>query len=78
VRFQAGVQRTADASAKDPDAFRQALPKIGKFSPDLAGKVHLNQWKVETDRASIELIAGVMRRIGLMDGNLDYGSAVLQ
>lgn len=76
--FRAGVQRTADAIAADPAAFRAALPKIGKFDPNLAGKVHLNQWKVKTDRASIELIAGVMKKIGLLQGDIDYSSAVLQ
>jgi NitT/TauT family transport system substrate-binding protein len=76
--FRGGVQRTADAIVKDPDAFRAALPKIGGFDPSLASKVHLNQWKVKTDQASIELIAGVMKKIGLMQGDIDLGTAVLQ
>jgi NitT/TauT family transport system substrate-binding protein len=76
--FRAGVQRTADAIARDPAAFRAALPKIGKFDPSLASKVHLNQWKVKTDQASIQLIAGVMKRIGLLQGDIDYQAAVLQ
>jgi NitT/TauT family transport system substrate-binding protein len=75
--FRAGVQRTADSIAKDPDAFRAALPKIGKFAPELAEKIHINQWKVKTDRASIELIASVMQRIGLMKGDIDFNKAVL-
>jgi NitT/TauT family transport system substrate-binding protein len=75
--FRAGVQRTADSIANDPESFRAALPKIGKFAPELARKIHINQWKVKTDRASIELIASVMQRIGLMKGDIDIDKAVL-
>ncbi|GAA4087565.1 ABC transporter substrate-binding protein [Actinomadura miaoliensis] len=76
--FQAGVRRTAESIARDPDAFRAALPKIAGFAPALAAKINLPGWNGTTDRASVELIASSMRRLGLTDEPFDYDKGVLK
>ncbi len=76
--FQAGVRRTAEEIERDPAAFRAALPKIAGFSPKVASGIHLPSWKGTTDRASIQLIAGSMRRLGLTDKPFDYEKHVLK
>jgi NitT/TauT family transport system substrate-binding protein len=76
--FQAGVRRTAESIHRDPDAFRAALPKIAGVKPALASKIHLPQWNGTTDRASVDLIAAAMRRLGLTDRPFDYATHVLK
>lgn len=74
--FQAGVERTARAVAKDPEAFREALPEISDLAPKLASTMNLPVWRGSNDRESIETIHAVMREIGLTDAELDYERAV--
>jgi NitT/TauT family transport system substrate-binding protein len=76
--FQAGVRRTAESIERDPAAFRAALPETAGFSPKVASAIHLPSWKGTTDRASIQLIAGSMRRLGLTDKAFDYDRGVLK
>ncbi|SDJ74315.1 ABC transporter substrate-binding protein [Nonomuraea jiangxiensis] len=76
--FQAGVRRTAEAIRRDPATFRAALPKIAGIKPELAGSIHLPQWKGTTDRASVDLIATSMRRLGLTDRTFDHDRYVLK
>ncbi|MBF8190218.1 ABC transporter substrate-binding protein [Nonomuraea sp. K274] len=76
--FQAGVRRTAESTRRDPAAFRAALPKIAGLKPELAEKIHLPQWNATTDRASVDLIAASMRRLGLTDRSFDHTRHVLK
>lgn len=76
ARFQRGVQRTADAIAADPKAFRAALPEIAEFDPDLAQRVNLPRWRGHTDRGSVELIKDGMLRYGLIESDLSYQDIV--
>jgi NitT/TauT family transport system substrate-binding protein len=76
--FQAGVRRTAESISHDPKAFRQALPGIAGFRPELAAKIHLPSWSGATDRGSVELIGRSMRRLGLTEREFDYDKGVLK
>jgi NitT/TauT family transport system substrate-binding protein len=75
--FQKGVKATAEDIANDRESFRAALPKISNLDAAMAAKVRLNQWKPESDRASIDLLAGIMLRIGYLKGRFDYDQAVV-
>jgi ABC-type nitrate/sulfonate/bicarbonate transport system substrate-binding protein len=75
--FQRGVRATAQDIATDPESFRKALPKISTLDTAMAAKVRLNQWKPQNDRASLELFAGIMRKIGYLKHDFDYGKAVV-
>lgn len=66
-RFRAGVARTAEAIAENPDDFRAALPRIAELDPELAEQVILPDWKGEVDRDSLELIASLMVEHGLVE-----------
>jgi ABC-type nitrate/sulfonate/bicarbonate transport system substrate-binding protein len=75
--FQRGVQATADAIAKDPDAFRAALPQLGEIDPALAEKVRINLWRGTTDRESLHLIQDLMLRYGLIEAEVDLDQTVV-
>ncbi|GAA3879046.1 ABC transporter substrate-binding protein [Streptomyces sedi] len=70
--FRAGVERTAESIAEDPDSFREALPEISELAPELAERMNLPVWRGSTNRESVETIHGVMREIGLTEADLDY------
>jgi NitT/TauT family transport system substrate-binding protein len=75
--FQKGVQATADSIAEDPDAFREALPKISQTSPEVAAKVRINLWRGTNDMDSLELIQGLMVDYALIDKELDLDEVVV-
>ncbi|MFC4562158.1 ABC transporter substrate-binding protein [Nocardiopsis mangrovi] len=75
--FQAGVAATAEDVARDPEAFRDALPEISDLDPELAARMNLPRWSGATDRESIEAVHAVMVDIGLTDAELDFGEAAV-
>lgn len=75
--FQEGVRLTAESISEDPDSFREALPEIADFDPELAQEANLPTWRAESDRESLELIHEVMGEIDMVDGEFDYAESVL-
>ncbi|MGH8867768.1 MAG: ABC transporter substrate-binding protein [Actinomycetes bacterium] len=75
--FQRAVKATGDAVAADPAAFREALPRISETDPALAERVRINLWRGTTDRASLELVMGLMVDYGLIDAPVDLDAAVV-
>ncbi len=65
-RFQQGVADTAASISKDPQSFRDFLPKGSSIPPPAAQKVILPAWKAKTDQASVDLTAQLMRKYGLV------------
>jgi len=65
-RFQQGVADTAASIAKDPQAFRDFLPKGSSIPPAAAQKVILPAWKAKSDQASVALTSQLMKRYGLV------------
>jgi NitT/TauT family transport system substrate-binding protein len=65
-RFQHGAADTAASIAKDPQAFRDFLPKGSSIPPAAAQKVILPAWKANNDQASIDLTKQLMRKYGLV------------
>lgn len=65
-RFQQGVADTAASIARDPQSFRDFLPKGSSIPPAAAQKVILPAWKAKSDQASIDLTEQLMRKYGLV------------
>src|SRR4051812_22003375 len=64
--FQQGVADTAASISKDPQAFRDFLPKASSIPPPAAQKVVLPAWKANNDPASIALSERLMKQYGLV------------
>jgi NitT/TauT family transport system substrate-binding protein len=64
-RFQLGVADTAASITRDPQSFRDFLPKGSSIPPAAAQKVILPAWKAKTDPASVALTSQLMKRYGL-------------
>lgn len=65
--FQKGVQKTADAIAQNPEAFRNALPKIGDIDPQLAQEAGISVWRGKNDLGSLELVQDLLAKYGLIN-----------
>jgi len=65
-RFRQGVADTAASITKDPQAFRDFLPKASSIPPPAAQKVALPAWKANNDPASIALSERLMKQYGLV------------
>jgi NitT/TauT family transport system substrate-binding protein len=74
--FRQAVTETAKAIADNPDAFRQAQPKITTITPEAAAKLSLPAWKGIVDTASLTWMADHMKKYGLVDKSIDVTSAV--
>ena len=75
--FARAVKATAEDIREDPDAFREALPKLVDLDPALAQEINLIQWRGESDMESIQLTGELMAKYGLIDEEIDYEDAVL-
>jgi NitT/TauT family transport system substrate-binding protein len=75
-RFRDGVADTAAAIEEDPAAFRAFLPKASMIPEPAAKKVVLPVWKAESDQASLDLIATLMDRYGIVEGKPDTTEVV--
>jgi NitT/TauT family transport system substrate-binding protein len=76
-RFARAVKATAEDIQQDPDAFREALPKLVDLDPALAQEINLIQWRGESDMESIQLTGELMVKYGLVDEEIDYEDVVL-
>src|SRR4051794_8221354 len=75
-RFHAGVAETAKSIASDPAAFRAFLPKASEIPPPAAQKAILPAWKADSDPASLDLTATLMKRYGITKDKPDTGDAI--
>jgi NitT/TauT family transport system substrate-binding protein len=75
-RFHAGVAETAKSIAADPAAFRAFLPKASEIPPPAAQKAVLPAWKADSDPASLDLTATLMKRYGITKDKPDTGDAI--
>jgi NitT/TauT family transport system substrate-binding protein len=75
-RFRDGIADTADAIAEDPAAFREFLPEASEIPPPAAQKAILPEWKAQSDDASLELTAELMKRYGVTEEKPDTSDAV--
>lgn len=74
-RFREGVAETAKSIEADQAAFRKFLPTAAKIPPAAAQKAQLPTWKAESDQASIELTAKLMKQYGVSKDQPDAGEA---
>ncbi|MFC7406921.1 ABC transporter substrate-binding protein [Georgenia alba] len=76
--FQAGVQATADAIAEDPQAFRDALPELGDFDPQIAADLSLPVWHGTNDEESLALINESLVTYGILDSEVDLSTLLYE
>lgn len=74
-RFKEGVGETARAIEADQAAFRKFLPTAAKIPAPAAQKARLPTWKAESDQASIDLTAKLMKRYGVTKTEPDAADA---
>ena len=77
-RFREGVAETARAIESDPKAFRAFLPKASQIPPPAAQKAELPIWKAESDKASVDLTAGLMEKYGVAKSKPDTSEALAE
>jgi NitT/TauT family transport system substrate-binding protein len=77
-RFRAGVAQTAKAIESDPAAFRKFLPKASKIPPPAAQKSALPTWKANSDKASVDLTAGLMKKFGVTKDKPDTSDSLAE
>lgn len=77
-RFREGVAETAKAIESDPKAFRTFLPKATEIPPPAAQKAVLPIWKAETDKASVDLTAGLMKKYGITKSKPDTADSLAE
>jgi NitT/TauT family transport system substrate-binding protein len=65
--FANGVAGAAEAIEQDPDQFRNFLPEASELPPEAAKAVTLPQWRGESDRESLDLLADLMVKYRLVD-----------
>jgi ABC-type nitrate/sulfonate/bicarbonate transport system substrate-binding protein len=65
--FANGVARTAEAIEEDPEQFRRFLPKASELPPEAAKAVTLPQWRADSDRESLDLLAELMLKYRLAE-----------
>jgi ABC-type nitrate/sulfonate/bicarbonate transport system substrate-binding protein len=65
--FANGVARAAEAIEQDPERFRSFLPEASELPPEAAKAVTLPQWRGESDRESLDLLADLMVKYRLVD-----------
>ena len=75
-RFHEGVAATAEAIARDPDAFRAFLPEASEIPAAAAEEGILPAWKADSDQASLDLTAELMERYGVSDEAPDTSDVI--
>lgn len=58
--FANGVARAAEAIDQEPERFRSFLPEASELPAEAAKAVTLPQWRAESDRESLDLLAELM------------------
>jgi NitT/TauT family transport system substrate-binding protein len=69
--FQAAVKATADYVAANEDEFRAFLSESAKIPPKLAETIELPRWTGEVDADSVANTAQLMRKYGVVQGEID-------
>lgn len=69
--FHKGVAATAAAIKQDPASFRTFLAEASKIPPAAAKKSVLPAWQADSDPASLELIATLMAKYGIVSSKPD-------
>jgi NitT/TauT family transport system substrate-binding protein len=71
--FRAAIKETAGYVTAHEDEFRAFLSNSADIPPQLAKAIVLPRWTGEVDAASVAHTAKLMRRYGVVDGEIDTG-----
>jgi NitT/TauT family transport system substrate-binding protein len=76
-RFQAGIDKSLDYSNSHPDTVRQVVQGYAKVKPDIAQTMVLPSWSHDLNKPSIDQLAGLMQKFGLVSKKPDLNSLYL-